>query len=144
MAVLYRNWQDQAMHICWWLQVPVVAPSIDIFVMRDVMRLPTASAQQQVQSQGAAAGLRLQLHADPSAPDRLYAVHAHGGCTMLQKPWPSTRTVHQASMIVSMDCLAPVALPTLHVCASTLLMLDDICCSYALLICTDSILLLSE
>ena len=74
------------MDICRWLQVPLLAPSTDIFVMQDAMQLPTASAQQQVQSQAAGAGLRLQLYADPSAPDRLYAVHAHGGCTMLQRP----------------------------------------------------------
>ena len=68
--------------------MPVIAPSTDIFVMRDVMQLPSASAHQWVQSQAAAAGLRLQLHADPSAPDRLYFVHAHGGYTMLQSSWP--------------------------------------------------------
>lgn len=61
------------------LQVPVVGPSADVFVLRDVLHLPTASTQQG-QPPAAAAGLRLQLLADPSAPERLYAVHAHGGC----------------------------------------------------------------
>ena len=77
------------------LQVPVVSPSTDIFVLRDVLQLQlTASAQQKGQSQAAAADFRLQLHADPAAPDRLYAVHAQSGYTTLQIPCPSTLIVH--------------------------------------------------
>lgn len=83
-----------------WLQVPVVAPSSDVFVLRDVLHLPTASAQQ-VPSPPTAAGLRLQLLADPSAPDRLYAVHARGG----------SNTVNASS-----DSVAPVALESSFIC----------------------------
>ena len=95
------------MDICWWLQVPVVAAGTDIFVIRDVMQLPNASVQQ---SQAAAAGLRLQLHADSSAADRLYAVHAHGGYTTLQN------LGHQPGLCTKVSCastdyLAFVALP---------------------------------
>lgn len=89
-----------------WLQVPVVPPSTDVFILRDVVQLQqTVPARQQAAllQHAAAARLRLQLHADPSAPDRLYAVDAHGEHLTLLLPCPSV------VLSASKDCSTPAA-----------------------------------
>ncbi|KAL3148236.1 hypothetical protein ABBQ38_013707 [Trebouxia sp. C0009 RCD-2024] len=85
-------------------EVPVVPPSTDVFILRDVVQLQqTVPARQQAAllQHAAAARLRLQLHADPSAPDRLYAVDAHGAHA-ISLPW----------LPILANCLAPSSLDT--------------------------------
>lgn len=77
-ATSCHTWQGSQQKGCCWLQVPVVSPHTDTFILRDVMHLQQTAPAAAPLQHAAAASLRLQLHADPSAPDRLYAVDAHG------------------------------------------------------------------
>ncbi|KAL3136889.1 hypothetical protein ABBQ32_006499 [Trebouxia sp. C0010 RCD-2024] len=77
-------------------EVPVVSPHTDTFILRDVMHLQQTAPAAAPLQHAAAASLRLQLHADPSAPDRLYAVDAHGAHAV-SLPW----------LPILANCLAP-------------------------------------